>query len=159
MRGAEFAARRSGEAFTWWASFAWSETWDNVDGRHVPRSWDQTWAVTAGIDWLSGNWRLGAVANAHRGWPTTRIDDGVLGERNAERFPTRAALDLRAEYRRPLQVGSLAITFEVTNAVNIGNACCYELIAVDDGAGNVDFTTKQSDWLPIVPSIGVLWEF
>jgi hypothetical protein len=159
IRGTELSVRHAGVDFTWWGSVAWSESRDGIDGRSVPRSWDQSWAVTAGIDWLRGPWRLGAVASAHRGWPTTRIDDGVLGERNAERFPTRAALDLRAEYRRPLQVGSLAITFEVTNAVNIGNACCYELIAVNDGSGTVDFTTKESDWLPIVPSVGVLWEF
>jgi hypothetical protein len=159
IRGTELSVRHAGVEFSWWGSVAWSESRDGIDGQRVPRSWDQTWAVTAGIDWLSGNWRLGAVANAHRGWPTTRIEDGVLGERNAERFPTRGALDLRAEYRRPLQVGSLSVTFEVTNAVNIGNACCYGLIAVDDGSGNVNFTTDESDWLPIVPSIGVLWEF
>jgi hypothetical protein len=159
IRGTELSVRHAGADFTWWGSVAWSEARDDIEGRRVPRSWDQSWAVTAGIDWLRGNWRLGAVANTHRGWPTTRIDEGVLGERNAERFDTRAALDLRAEYRRPLQVGSLSVTFEVTNAVNIGNACCYELIAVDDGSGNVGFTTRESDWLPVVPSIGVLWEF
>jgi hypothetical protein len=159
IRGTELSMRHAGADFTWWGSVARSDSRDGFEGGRVPRSWDQSWAVTAGIDWLRGNWRLGAVANTHRGWPTTRIDDGVLGERNAERFPTRFALDLRAEYRRPLQVGSLAVTFEVTNAVNIGNDCCYELFAVDDGSGNVDFTTEQSDWLPIVPSIGVLWEF
>jgi hypothetical protein len=159
IRGTELSVRHAGVDFSWWGSVAWSESRDGIDGSRVPRSWDQTWAVTAGIDWLRGNWRLGAVANTHRGWPTTRIEDGVLGERNAERFPTRAALDLRAEYRRPLQVGSLAVTFEVTNAVNIGNACCYELVAVDDGSGSAGFTTEESDWLPVVPSIGVLWEF
>ena len=68
------------------------------------------------------------------------------------------ALDLRAEYRRPLAVGSLALTFELMNAVNIGNTCCYKLLAEDDGSG-VTFTTNTSDWLPLVPSIGVLWEF
>jgi hypothetical protein len=115
--------------------------------------------VTAGVDWMRGYWRLGAVASVHQGWPTTHLDDAGLGERNAERFATRGALDLRAEYRRPLAVGSLAVSVEVTNAVNIGNTCCTELTAVDDSAGNPAFTTETSDWLPVVPSIGVLWEF
>ncbi len=159
IRGSELSARHAGDQFTWWGAVAWSEARDGIDGRHVARSWDQNWAVTAGFDWLRGNWRFGAVANSHQGWPTTRVDETGLGERNAARFPTRAALDLRAEYRRELQIGSLAVTFEVTNAVNVGNTCCYELIPVEDGAGNTTFTTKSSDWLPVVPSVGVLWEF
>jgi hypothetical protein len=159
VHGAEFTVRRAGEAFSGWSSLAWSEAWDTLGGRHVRRGWDQTWAVTAGLDWVHGYWRLGAVATAHRGWPTTPVDDEGLGARNSERFPTRGALDLRAEYRRPLQVGSLAITFEVTNAVNVGNSCCYELITAEDPAGGTVFSTRTSDWLPVVPSIGVLWEF
>ena len=69
------------------------------------------------------------------------IEDSELGERNEARFGTRVALDLRAEYRRPLAVGSLALTFELMNAVNIGNTCCYKLIAEDDG-GDVTFTYR-----------------
>ena len=158
VRGAEVSALAEGPGLTWWASLAWSEAWDGVEGVRVMRSWDQTWSVTAGIDWVRGNWRFGAVATAHRGWPTTLIEDSELEQRNEARFGTRAALDLRAEYRRPLGVGSLAITFELMNAVNVGNTCCYKLIAENDG-NDVTFRTRTSDWLPIVPSIGALWEF
>ncbi len=159
IRGAELSLIAEGHGADWWMSLAWSEAMDIVDGRHVPRSWDQTWAATAGIDWTHGSWRFGAVAGTHRGWPTTRVSGTALGERNAARFPNRATLDLRAEYRKPLRIGSLALSVELTNAVNIGNACCAELIAGDDGNGGVNFTTRKSDWLPLVPSVGVLWEF
>ena len=159
ITGAEFSLVAEGEDSTWWLGLAWSEARDSVDGRQVPRSWDQSWAATAGMDWTRGSWRFGAVAAAHRGWPTTRLEDSELGVRNGARLPTRATLDLRAEYRKPLTLGSIAFTFELTNAINIGNTCCYKLIAEDDGNGNVTFTTKSSDWLPLVPSLGVLWEF
>jgi hypothetical protein len=99
------------------------------------------------------------VAGTHRGWPTTHVEGDTLGPRNADRFPVRATLDLRAEWRRPLALGSLAVNFEVTNAVNVGNTCCQRLIPLDDGGGGTTFTTQESDWLPVVPSIGVLWEF
>ncbi len=158
VRGAEISAIAEGAELTWWAGVAWSEAWDGVNGIRVARSWDQTWSVTAGVDWLRGDWRFGAVATSHRGWPTTLIEDSELGARNEARFGTRAALDLRAEYRRPLAVGSIALTFELMNAVNIGNTCCYKLIAEDAG-GEVTFRTRSSDWLPMVPSIGALWEF
>jgi hypothetical protein len=159
IKGAEFSLIAEAQDSNWWLGLSWSEARDSVDGRKVPRSWDQTWAATAGMDWTRGSWRFGAVASAHRGWPTTRLEDSELGPRNGARFATRATLDLRAEYRKPLAIGSIAFTFELTNAVNIGNTCCYKLIADDDGNGNVTFTTKSSDWLPLVPSVGVLWEF
>lgn len=159
IRGSELSLRHTGNEFSGWGTVTWSEARDGIDGAHVPRSWDQAWAVTVGLDWVRGYWRFGAVATSHAGWPTTSVDETGLGERNAERFSTRGALDLRVEYRRPLQVGSLSVSFEVTNAVNIGNTCCTELVAVEDGAGNTTFSTKTSDWLPVVPSIGVLWEF
>ena len=158
VRGLEFTAISEGADLNWWAALTWSQAEDGLDGVRVPRSWDQTWSVSGGIDWIRGDWRFGAVATAHRGWPTTLIEESELGERNAARFGTRAALDLRAEYRRPLAVGSLALTFELMNAVNIGNTCCYKLIPQSDG-GDLSFTTRTSDWLPLVPSVGVLWEF
>jgi hypothetical protein len=159
VRGAEISAVSEGHDLNWWLGLAWSEAWDSLGGRRELRSWDQTWAVTAGVDWSYGNWRFGAIAGSHRGWPTTRVEDDTLGDRNADRFPVRATLDLRAEYKRPLSIGSLAVTFEITNAVNVGNTCCQRLIPLDDGAGGTTFVTKESDWLPVVPSIGVLWEF
>jgi hypothetical protein len=33
------------------------------------------------------------------------------------------------------------------------------LVASDDGSGTVIFSTREDDWLPLVPSVGVLWEF
>jgi hypothetical protein len=159
VRGAELSLVSESTYLGWWASFAWSEAKDIIDGRRVPRSWDQSWAVTAGFDWTRGDWRFGAIASARRGWPTTRVLPTSLGQRNAARFPSRIGLDLRAEYRRPLRIGSLAVTMELTNAVNAGNICCAELVSTDDGGGGVAFATRKSDWLPIVPSVGVLWEF
>ena len=159
IRGVEFSLVGERRNLTWWAGLTWSQAFDRVAGENLPRSWDQTWAANGGVDWIRGQWRFGAAAGTHRGWPTTRLVDGALTERNDARFDTRGTLDLRAEFRKPLAVGSLAVTFEVTNAVNIGNTCCQELRAEDDGNGGVRLTTRESDWLPVVPSVGVLWEF
>ena len=159
IRGVELSLISEESDYTWWTSLAWSEAWDRVDGESVLRSWDQTWAATAGIDWMHRQWRFAAVAGVHRGWPTTKVFETELGERNAARFPTRAFLDLRAERRKPLATGSLTLTLELTNAINVGNTCCSELNVADDGSGAVIFSTRASDWLPLVPSVGVLWEF
>ncbi len=157
--GAELSLISEGPELRWWAAIAWSEAQDRVDGVDVARSWDQTWAASGGMDWTRGTWRFGAVGSVREGWPTTQVQGTTLGERNGKRLPTRATIDLRAERRKPLAVGSFVLTFELTNALNIGNTCCFELLSADDGSGGVTFSTKQSDWLPVVPSIGVLWEF
>ena len=159
MRGVELSITSEQTVATRWLSVAWSDAVDHVGGESVPRSWDQSWAITAGMDRSRGNWRLGAIASAHRGWPTTRVEDNNLAARNRDRLPIFATLDLRAEYRRPLALGSLALTFELTNALNRQNACCSELIASQDGNGDTTIDTRRRDWLPILPSIGVLWEF
>lgn len=159
IRGVEISVVGEQRDLAWWAGVSWSEAFDRVAGENVPRSWDQSWAANGGIDWTLGRWRFGAAAGAHRGWPTTRLVDGALTPRNQARFGTRGTLDLRAEYRMPLTVGRLAVTLEVSNALNIANTCCQALRAVDDGAGGVTFITRESDWLPVVPSVGVLWEF
>jgi len=159
IRGAELSLVSETPGLSWWASAAWSEANDRIGGMPIPRSWDQTWAVTTGFDWTRGNWRYGAIANAHRGWPTTLVFDTSLGERNDARFPTRVALDLRAEYRKTLAVGKLSVTIEVANAVNLGNDCCQELQPAVDGTGATTFAARRRNWLPVVPSVGVLWEF
>ena len=43
--------------------------------------------------------------------------------------------------------------------IQMKQANCQRLILEDDGAGGTSFTTQETDWLPTVPSIGVLWEF
>ncbi len=159
MKGVELSVSSEEYHATRWLSIVWSDAADHEGGRDVPRSWDQNWAVTAGMDWIHGPWRLGAIASAHRGWPTTSIDASGLGNRNRDRLPTYATLDLRAEYRRPLATGSLTLVFELTNALNRRNICCSELAATDDGSGMTIFATRGRAWLPVLPSIGVLWEF
>jgi hypothetical protein len=159
IHGAEISLASQGPALDWWLALAWSEALDSLDGRHVPRSWDQTWSISGGVDWRRGPWRYGAYGVVRRGWPTTRLEGDALGERNASRFPVRAALDLRVEYRHLLAMGQLAITAELSNALNRGNECCRELVVEKDGAGDASFRARTSDWLPLVPSLGVLWEF
>lgn len=159
VRGVELSLISEGFVSTRWIALAWSRAEDDFGRVRTPRGWDQTWAATVGIDWTYGPWRFGAIGSAHRGWPSTRVDANGLGERNGIRLPTYGVLDLRAEYRRPLAIGNLALSFELTNALARHNVCCSMLKAVDDGSGGLTFTTQRRTWLPLVPAVGVLWEF
>jgi hypothetical protein len=55
--------------------------------------------------------------------------------------------------------GSLMVFFEVTNVLNRRNVCCIDWdIEIEDGVDPV-LDNSFDYWLPILPAIGVLWEF
>jgi len=155
--------------FGWWASYTFAEATDRIDGRDVPKSWDQRHAVQAGLDWTTDRWELGMAANVRSGWPTTALSiepstdpmvpTVVFGARNADRFRTFASLDVRAAYTIPVRDGSLSFFLEVSNAENRENPCCVDFDVDEDADGNLILSQKDDFWLPLFPSIGVLWEF
>ena len=161
---ASIRSRREGP-LDWWASYTWSEVRDNIDGVRFRRSWDQTNALSAGVMWSSERWDLSAAANFRTGWPTTQAgiaEDGpenlvTTGPRNAERLGNYATLDLRAARRFQTSAGLVSVFLEVSNSLNRRNECCVEY---DIDVGDTDeFVLDRTQSLPLLPSIGVTWQF
>ena len=151
-----------------WFAYAWSQTRDRVDGRNVARRWDQTHAVSLGVTWASGPWTATVTDSFHTGWPTTRLSlvttaDGtqqfVIGERNAQRMDYYNSLDLRLTRTFVLPRGALDVFVEASNALFRENPCCvdYTVTRLDDGSAAL--SENIDNWLPLVPSIGVLWRY
>ena len=165
-RGIELSIRSTGDtALDWWGSYSWSQVRDEIDGVEYPRSWDQTHALSAGILWSSDRWDLSAAATVRTGWPTTLAaveDDGppnivTTGPRNGERFGHYATLDLRAARRFPTAAGLVSVFIELSNSLNRRNDCCVEY-GIDVG-GSDQFELSTQSNLPILPSVGVSWQF
>lgn len=172
-RGIEVTLSGGGDHhLAWWASYAWSQSVDQIDGRGVRRSWDQRHSLSAGIsrDWH--HWSLSAAAIARSGWPRTvltgetiRDPDGTahldlaVGPRNDLRHDVFQSLDVRVSRRFDLPRGELTAFLEVTNLLNRENACCTEYSAGLDENGDPALIAEQGNWLPLVPSLGVLWRF
>jgi len=147
-----------------WVSYAWSRATDREGGRDVRRGWDQSHTVNAGLGWTQGLWQATVVAQYHTGWPVTPIGlDGagnvVIGTRNADRYADFASLDARVSYEWPLPRGTLTAHAEVTNAFDRENPCCTDLYYVTDTSGPPRLERDLRHWLPLVPSVGVLWKF
>ncbi len=166
--GVEISADRITGAWNWWATYSWSEVSDRVDGRDEPRSWDQRHALQAGIAWHDERWSFSAAASVHSGWPTTGLEldeigtdadgaplyEAVTGPRNAERLPTFASLDARVSRSFDVRRGTLMVFVEVSNLLNRRNVCCIDRDIGDDGLeSSLDY------WMPLLPAIGILWEF
>jgi outer membrane receptor protein involved in Fe transport len=173
-KGIEFSIDRTSGPATWWASYTLSEATDRIDGVDEFRSWDQRQAFQGGINWTSEKWDVALVANIHSGWPTsdlTLIEDGVddegepefvaiIGPRNVERLGSFASVDFRVSRTWKLRRGSFMAFLEISNLTNRNNVCCRDFdFDEDETTGEDVFEADVDYWMPLLPAIGVLWEF
>jgi hypothetical protein len=170
-QGLEISMERTAGPWSGWASYTWSEVTDRIEGRDQPRSWDQNHAFQAGTSWSDHGWDLSLAASVHSGWPTTDLqlveegvdEDGepefiaVPGPRNALNLGTFASVDFRVSRQFELRKGTLTAFLEVSNATNRRNECCIDWDLAEDGDDSLERGLDY--WLPIVPAVGVLWEF
>lgn len=167
-RGVEMSLRRqSEEPLSWWLSYTWSEVTDTEGGRRTRRNWDQTHLVTGGIAWQSERWELSLAGTYHTGWPTTEltliatepVPLALAGPRNGRRLDPYLAFDARVARKfRLTSAGTLAVFLELTNLLNHSNDCCVEY-EVEDEDDELTLDTAALDGLPIVPSLGFIWQF
>jgi outer membrane receptor protein involved in Fe transport len=173
-RGLEISMDWSDGPLSWWVTYVLSEAVDRIDGRDELRSWDQRHAFQGGIGWGNEKWDVSMAASVHSGWPLTElmlVEDGVddegeveyvavPGPRNAGRHSTFASLDFRVSRTWKLQRGSLMAFLEVSNLTNRRNPCCLDFdFEEDEDTGEDVFERGVDYWMPLLPAIGVLWEF
>ena len=157
----------------WWLGYSFSSADDVIDGEHVPRSWDQRHALSAGLTRDVGPWTLSAVANLHTGWPTTTLTlvpsnapnavDGVVavpGPRDAERLSPTRRVDFRASRSFALGLGTVRVFAEVTNITDRDNVCCvqYRQAATPPNEAPA-LEMDMRGGLPSTVNFGALWEF
>ena len=175
LRGAEVLVRsESPGPLHWWVSYAWSKADDVIDGRGVPRSWDQTHAGKFLLAYRFGErWTISTSGSAHTGWPTTPATgedvgppggppefETVLGERNSDRFPYYLRIDLKAERSFFLPVGRLRLDLEILNVTDRDNVCCVDDFSFRQRSdGTVEAIPEESNWLGFTPSFSILWDF
>ena len=168
-RGLELSLEYRGAGnVEWWLVYTLSEATDRIQGVNQPRGWDQRHALQAGVSWNNGPWEIGAAINAHSGWPTTPLsvvfdpDEEDLipvpGERNSATLGTFFTLDFRVSREFDVKKGRLSAFLEVSNATNRNNACCFDY-DVDDEIDPPQLDRSEDYWVPVIPAIGLLWEF
>jgi outer membrane receptor protein involved in Fe transport len=172
--GVEISVDRTAGPRTWWASYTLSRASDRIHGEDQLRSWDQRHSGQAGVSWSSDKWDVAFAAGIHTGWPSTLLtlvedgvdDDGepvfvvVPGPRNDVRLHTFASIDFRASRKWQLRRSTLIAFLEVTNLANRKNECCYDYdFEEDEDTGEEYFGRSLDYWLPLMPAVGILWEF
>ena len=115
---------------------------------------------------------LGEIDVSHAGTLTTPLDVGIssapgdgqaavimMGPRNSEHLGTYQRLDLRANRDVQLRSAKLSYYLEVTNLLNHENPCCVEDWRLQGDGRNARLAFDESNWLPMIPSFGVQFEF
>ncbi len=171
-QGIDLLLRRQRGRLLWSLGYSYARAEDRVDGRWVPRAWDQPHALVAELDLQPRQaWRVHLAATLHSGWPTTRLElasqpdpDGaprlaaVRGPRNGERLATYSRWDLRLSRSVPTARGNLEVFFDVFNLFNRENPCCVdEFAVVPQPDGSATLAAKLVGRLPRIPSFGLTW--
>lgn len=168
--GIEFSLNwHSGDAWNGWFSYTLSRARDRIDGRDVDRAWDQRHALNIGVEWQKGPWAATLADIYHTGWPTTQllVTPGTaggatpitFGPRHADRYADFNSLDLRITRTFALPRGQLDVYFEASNLAWRHNPCCTEYTATRNAAGSLTLTRQEDSWLPLIPSLGMLWRY
>ncbi|HZF16172.1 MAG TPA: TonB-dependent receptor [Steroidobacteraceae bacterium] len=164
-RGLEiYLQRKDAGPVGWWLGYSWSSVRDQVDEGAVPRSWDQRHAVSAGLNLNVRKWTLALAVLYRSGWRTTHVELDtasatpvlLAGPRNALRLGYFASADFRIARRFDLDHSSLSAFVEVSNFLGRANPCCTAF-EIDDETGTLEL--ERRDYLPVIPSLGVLWQF
>jgi len=124
------------------------------------------------VNELDGTEIASAAGSVHTGWPRTALmvetvtnPDGSTSliasttERNSLRHSVFHTIDVRASRQFDVAIGELTAFLEITNLYNRENPCCTKYRLQSDGSGNQSLTSNQGNWLPIIPSLGVIWRF
>jgi hypothetical protein len=173
-KGVEFMVTggNNAESLLWWLSYTWSVIEDSLAEGTVKRSWDQSHTVKAGINWDWNRWNFSAAGSVHTGWPRTGLivetvinPDGsseliaTTTPRNVFRYSVFHSIDARASRRFDVSRGELTVFLEITNLYNRENPCCTKYRVLTDVSGNQTLDADQGNWLPLIPSLGVIWRF
>ena len=83
----------------------------------------------------------------------------VVGPRNAARYDDYSSLDFRLTRTFTLPRGQLDVFIEASNLMSRQNPCCTQYTITQDANGADVLERDIDNWLPLVPSFGVLWRY
>ncbi len=139
----------------WWVGYAWSEVRDKTLDQKIARSWDQTHTVKAGLSWQWKRWDFSVAGEVHTGWPKTKLVGLELG---SSRYSVFHTLDARVSREFAVRRGDLTVFLEISNLYDRDNPCCTEYSVITSPAGPL-LSGQEENWLPLVPSLGIIWRF
>lgn len=167
-----FIRKDNGRTLNWLASYSFAHVEEKIDGRDVPRGFDQRHTVFVDLAYRpSPAWRFSLAWQYHSGWPYTEItferidgEDGTVAVRgqygayNGARLPAYHRLDLRVRRYFEFSRSRLSVFAEVSNVYDRSNVRQYDYDVSAPPSGGLTVRRTAEDWLPLLPSLGVSWD-
>lgn len=180
-RGVELMARHApSDGLAWSGSYTLASVTDLVDGRDVPRVYDQrhTLYLDASYRPVGGSWRFSLAWQTHSGWPvapvrfvedTLRAANGNLSTfvftrygpvsaRGGSRLPWYQRTDLRVTRDVETSRGRISFFADIFNLFNGTNPRDYNYSIFYRG-GQLVVIPVPNTQITRLPSAGVSWEF
>ncbi len=170
-RGAEILLRRvpatgsRGVRWSGWVGYGYGRTTYESDIDPVfPGAFDQQHLLTVsattqiGERWDASTTLRLATNWPYEGWFEEHPDGRIVlsSQRNALRLPDYGRLDVRVRYRMPLPHGRLLLFAEALNATNAEN---YRQVSASINTRTFTVGRLSEKQLPIIPAVGVAYEF
>jgi hypothetical protein len=162
--GEVFVQGRPSPRFAWTGGYAYAVAEVLVNGRHVPRDFDQRYTVL-----VNGTYALSDATTVNVGWrfhtgtpvtPVAFATDGesgqlvpVLGETNSVRVPPFHSLDARISKRYDFRRWNLTAYLQVINLTFRNNVQEY---SYDPAQG---YARVEESYLPFTPTFGLVAAF
>jgi TonB dependent receptor/TonB-dependent Receptor Plug Domain len=169
-RGIEVLLRHETDApVNGWIHWTRATVNDVIDGRDVPRAWDQRNAFTFSVNYKPGeHWNFNLAGTWHSGWPTTPLIATIEGNRfvtelgplRSERLSAYRRADFRASRRLITNRGAFTFFVDLFNVFNVSNASSVNgFTLVPRGNGSVETRPIEDVVVGVVPSFGISWQF
>jgi hypothetical protein len=174
----------TGNKFSWWLSNVLSEATDHVtDVQYegpllhrsgtLPRFWDQRHTANLDVNFRPNRkWHFNFAWQYRNGWPYTpfivaRIarGDGTFayyhdyGLFNSRRYPAFHRLDVRINRQFYSSSRRVTVFLHIINAYNHENINNYDSSILEESADGFRHEIDTETWFPILPFVGVSWEF
>jgi outer membrane cobalamin receptor len=184
-KGIEFYLKHDiGNKISWWLSYALSDAKENVSALHydgplvhqtgnLPRQWDQRHTIILEANYRPNvKWHFNVGWQYRSGWPQTPFGvqriargDGTFayyhdyGLYDSLRYPPYHRLDIRINRNFFHKRGKTTVFLQIINAYNHKNVNNYDYSILEQDANSFRYEIDTETWFPILPFIGVSWEF
>jgi hypothetical protein len=171
--GVELTIRREAErGFAGWLSLVFAKARDRDADGWTSRLWEQRRTASFGASFTGVKWNLSLAGIFHDGIPSTDLESRrfdvpgqgevlwyATGKRNGTRLANYERIDLRVNRDVAMRGGRMSFYLEVTNLMNRENPCCIEGGHEQSSGGAPYLVFDESNWLPMLPSFGLQYEF